>query len=88
MKIEGVPRHTVELHETALGIATEAPNAIDVDGATGKLILTVVNPQMFVKANIDQPVIAMLKIRVDDAGNIALAPNDGLQRTFGGIRHG
>jgi hypothetical protein len=53
MKIEGVPRHTVELHQTTLGIAPEAFNTVDMRIASGKLILTVIDSKMFIKADID-----------------------------------
>ena len=46
-----------------------------------------VDPPVLVKAHINQSIVATPAICVDDAGNIRLASNDGLQRAFGGMGH-
>lgn len=87
MQIEGVPGHAIELHQSALGITPKALNAVDMNRASCKFIVAVVDSQMFVKANINQSVVTAPAVGVDDAGYVSLASNDGLQRAFGGIGH-
>jgi len=47
----------------------------------------VIDPQVLVKANINQPIVATPPICMDDAGNVSFASNNGLQGAFGGIWH-
>ena len=82
---EGVSGHTIEFHQTPLGIAPEAFNPVDVGIAPGKLIFAVVDPKVFVKADINQTVIAAPAVSVNHAGQIGFAPDDGLQDSLGGI---
>ena len=49
MQVKRVPGHPVELHKAALGIAPEAFNAVDMNAAPGKLVVAVVDPQVFIK---------------------------------------
>ena len=78
MQIESMPGHAIEQHESAPGITPKALNAVGVNRASRKFIPGVIDPQMFVKADIDQPVVTALVVGVNDAGNVSLATNDGL----------
>ncbi len=85
VQIERVFGHSIELHQASFGITPKALNAVDMDRATRKLIVAVIDPQVLVKANINQPIVATPATCVDDACNASLASNNGLQRAFGGI---
>ena len=79
--------HTVELRQAPLGVAPEAFNAIDMHRAAGELVGAVADAKVFVKAYVHQAVVAAPAIGVDNAGNVGLAPDDGLQSALGGIWH-
>ncbi len=87
VQVEGLASHAIELRQTPLGEAPEALNAIDMHRTTGELIGAMTNPKVFVKAHIHQAVIAAPAVGVNDTGNVSLAPNDGLQGSFGCIGH-
>ena len=87
VKIKRMLGHPVELHQATLGITPKALDAVDVNVASGELVVAVVDPQMLVKADIDQAVIAAPAVRVNHAGNIGLASDDGLKDDLGGIRN-
>ena len=70
VQIERVAGHPIELDQPALGIAPEALNAIDMRRVASKLIVAMVDTQVFVKAHIDQAVVAAPAIGVNDAGNV------------------
>jgi len=53
--------------------------------APGEFVLTVVDPEMLVKADVHQPIVAALAVCVDDAVDVGFAPDNGLQRGFGGV---
>jgi len=51
-----------------------------------ELVVAVINPEMLVKTDVYQPVVAAPAIGVDDAVvDVGLAPDDGLQRGLGGV---
>jgi len=85
MQVEGVLGNAVELCEPAFGKAPEGFDSIDVMLSPGELVVAVVDPEMLVKADIHQPVVATPAIGVDDAVDVGFAPDDGLQRGLGGI---
>ena len=87
VQIERLARHAIELRQSPLGEAPEAFDAIDMHRATCELIGPVADPKVLVKAHVHQPVVASPAISVNDAGNVGLAPDDGLQGAFGGIGH-
>ena len=80
--VKRVPWHAVELHHPALGIAPKTLDAIDMNVASGKFISAMVDSQVFVKADIDQSVVAPPAVSVDDTGNIGFASDDRLQDDF------
>lgn len=54
---------------------------------SGEFILAMVDTKVFVISHINKTIVAFKAIGVDDAIRGHLAPNDGLQRGFGTIRH-
>jgi len=50
VQLNGVASHTVELGELGLGEAPERLDTVDVLPTSGKLVLTVVDPEVFVEA--------------------------------------
>ncbi len=56
-------------------------------GASDKLIVAVVHPEVPINANINQTVITTPPIGMDDAVGVDFASNNGLQRGFGSIGH-
>ena len=87
MQVEGVPGYPIELHHPSLCIAPKAFNAVNMNRASGEFIVAMIDSQVFVKAHINQAIVATPTICMDDAGNVGFASNDGLQRAFGGIWH-
>ena len=75
----------VELSQSSFGKAPERLNAVDMRIAPGKLIVAVVNAVMFIKANIDQAIVAAPAIRVNHTGNVYFSSDDGLQDGFRSI---
>jgi len=49
----------------------------------GELVVTVVDPEMLVKSDVHQPIVAAPAVCVDDAVDVSFAPDNGLQRGFG-----
>ena len=87
VQIERSAGHAVELRQAPLGVAPEAFNAIDMHRAASELVGAVADPKVLVKAHVHQAVIAAPAVGMDDAGNVGLAPDDGLQCALGGIGH-
>jgi len=83
MQVKSMFGNAVELRQcqSAFGKAPKQLNAIDVMFSPDELVVTVVDPEMLVKADVYQPVVAMPAVGVDDA----VAPDNGLQRGFGGV---
>jgi len=85
MQGEGVSGDAVELRQSTFGKTPERLDSVDVMLAPDELVIPVVDPEMFIKTDVYQPVVATPAIGVDDAVNVCPAANDGLQRGFGGI---
>lgn len=63
MQIEGMFRNAIELCQAPFCKTPERFDIVDMLLATGKLIVAMINPEVFIKTNIDQPVIAAPSIR-------------------------
>jgi len=85
MQVEGLFGDAVELRQSAFGKAPKGFNAVDMMPSPDELVVAVIDPEMFVKTNVYQPVVAAPAIGVDDAVDVGLAPDDGLQRGLGGV---
>ena len=87
MQVEGSCRHAIELGQSSFCIAPETFDSIDVSFSIGELIGTVIDPQMLVKSDIDQTIIASPAIGMDHRTGFDMTANDRLQRGFGTIWH-
>ena len=87
VQIERVFSHTVELGEPSLCIAPERFDAVDMPFTLGKLIVSVMHPEMLVKAYIHQPIITSPAIGMNDSAGLHVPSYNGLQRSFGLVRH-
>ncbi len=85
VQIERLARHSVETRQAPLGEAPEALDAVDMNRAPGELIGPVADAKVLVKAHVHQAVVATPAVGVDNAGNVGLAADDGLQGALGGI---
>ena len=71
--------HPIELLESSFCEAPEGFDPVDMDlSFEGELVLSVIDPEMFVIAHIYQSVIAGPSIGVDHTANIDFTPYDGL----------
>jgi len=85
MQTEGLFGNAVELSQSAFGKAPKRLNSVDVMLSPDELVVTVVYPEMLVKADVHQSIVAAPAIGVDDAVDVGFAPDNGLQRGLGGI---
>jgi hypothetical protein len=85
MQSKGMFSHAIELSQAALGKAPKGFNTVDMMRTAHKLILTMVDPKVFIKANIDQSIVATPTIGVDDAQRIRFASDNRLQGTLRSI---
>ena len=60
-------RHTIELSQTSFSETPERLDTINMPFTTGKFIVTMVNPEVLIKADIDQSVIAAPSIGMDNS---------------------
>ena len=58
VQIKGALRHVIEFCQTALGKTSERFDTVNMPLTTGKFIVTMMYPEVLIKANIDQSVIA------------------------------
>ena len=85
MQVERLAWHAIELRKTSFGIAPKALDSIDMNRATSELVGSVIHSQVFIKAYVNQSVIATPAVSVYNASYISLASNNGLERGFGSI---
>jgi len=78
-------RNAIELCQTPFCKAPERFDTVDMPLATGKLIVAMMNPEVLIKTNIDQSVIAAPSIRMDDSIWCHMPTDKGLQGGFGVI---
>lgn len=79
-----MPFDPVELGESSFRETPEVFNPVDVDAGAlfRELIVTMVDPKMFVIAHIDESVVSTPSIRVDNRRGINFPFNNGLERRF------
>ena len=65
VQIEGMFRHAIEFNQTSFSETPERFNTVDMPFTTGKFIVTMVNPEVFIKDDIDQSVMATPSIGMD-----------------------
>ena len=74
VQVKRMARHPIELDQPALGIAPKALDAVDMHRAASKLVFAMIDTQVFVKAHVDQAVIAAPTVGANDAGNVSSPP--------------
>jgi hypothetical protein len=77
-QMEGRHRHAVELLEATLGIAPEALDAVDVALFISELVGAMTHPEVLRIADINEPVVAALAVRVDHRIGGDATANNGL----------
>ena len=85
MQRKGMFGHTIELSQATFGKAPKGFNTVDMVRTAHKLILTMIDPKVLIKANVDQTIIATPAIGVDDAQRVSFASDNRLQGTFRSI---
>ena len=85
VQIEGMFGYTIELGQTSFGETPERLDTVNMPLTTGKLIVTMVNPEVLIKADIDQSVIATPSIGMDYGIGRYMPTNNGLQCRFRAI---
>ena len=87
MQEKGYLANTSELGKASFRVAPKAFYAIDMATLIGKLIVSVVDPEMLLIAYINQAVIATPSIGMDDTFDADSTSDDRLKRGTAAIRH-
>lgn len=85
MQRKSMFRYAIELSQAALGKAPKGFNTVDMTASPDKLIVAMINPKVFIKANINQPIVTSPAIGVDDTQRISFASDNRLQGTLRSI---
>ena len=85
MQRELVTSHAMKLRQPMFGMAPKRLDAVYVSAALDEFVAAVIDPKGLVQTQINQPVAASPTVGVDDAVGSHFAPNNGLQRSLGGI---
>jgi len=73
--------------QAGLGITPEALYPVNMASFIGKFILTMVDPEMLLVADVHEPVVASPAVRMDNTFQADAAANDGLEGRPAAIRH-
>jgi len=65
MQIKSMFRDAIELRQTSFCKTPERFDTVDMPFATGKLVVTMMNPEVLIKTDIDQSVIAAPPVRMN-----------------------
>ena len=87
MQIKSGFIHATKFRQACFGKSPKPFDAIDVSGTISKFILSMIDAKMLSIPNIHESIVATPTIGVDHAFQRDTAPDDGLQRGFGAIRH-
>ena len=87
MQIEHLFSDPPHLVQSKFGISPERLNTIDLRLVIGKLITSMLNPEVFRIPHIDKTVILSPAVRVDNTLQAHLTPYNMLQRAFFGNRN-
>src|ERR1017187_6339895 len=68
--------HAIELGQATFCVAPERFNAVDMPFSVSKLILTMMHPEVLVKTNINQAIIATPAIRMDHRAQFDMSPDN------------
>ena len=87
VEVEGMSWNSAEPCKTSFRQAPEAFDSVDVIALPSELVLAVFDPEVLVKAQVDEPVVTCPAIGVEHRAEACSATNHSLQRGFGGVRH-
>ena len=87
MQIKGMFRYAIELCQASFGKAPERLDTVNMSLTTDKFIVSMMHPEVLVKTNIDQPVVAAPSIRMNHGSWRYMATDNGLQCRFRAIWH-
>src|SRR5690349_15782645 len=87
VQIKGMFRHAVELCQAAFGKTPERFNTVDMPLTTSKFVITMMYPEVFIKTDIDQSLIATPPIRMNHGIRCYMPTDNGLQCGFRSIWH-
>ena len=80
-------RNAIELCQTSFCKTPERFDTVNVPFATGKLVVAMMNPEVFIKADIDQSVITAPSIRMNHSIWRHMSTDNGLQCCLRAIWH-
>ena len=80
-------RNAIELCQTSFCKTPERFDSVNVPFATGKLVVAMMNPEVLIKTDIDQPVIAVPPIGMNDYVWCYMPTDNGFQCGFRAIRN-
>ena len=86
MQIKGMFRNAIEFCQAPFCKTPERFDAVNMPFATGKLVVAKINPEVLIKTDIDQSVIAAPPIRMNDSIWCNMPTDNSLQCGFGAIR--
>ena len=87
VKIKSTLRHAIEFCQTSFCETPERFDTVNMAFAIDKLTIPVMNPEMLIKADIDQSIITTPSIRMDHGIWRYMSADNGLQRCFRTIRN-
>src|SRR6188768_4322549 len=87
VQVKSMRKHAIELSQMPFCKAPERFDTVNMPLTIGKFILSMVNPEVFVKTNINQSVIASPAIGMNDRIRRYMTTDNGLQRHFRTIRN-
>ena len=82
VQIKGMFRHAIEFCQTSFCETPERLDTVNMPLTTGKLVIPMVNPEVLIKADIDQSIIASPSIGMDHGIWRYMPTDNGLQCCF------
>lgn len=87
VQVKRVHGYAIKLGQATLCIAPERLNAVDMSLPISKLIFAMAHPEVLVKPDIDQAVIASPAVRVNYRAGLHVPADNALQRSPGAVGH-
>jgi len=85
VQVEAMFGDAVERRKSSFGKTPKGFDSARVMFSPGELVVAMIDPEMPVKADIHQSIVATPAVGVDDAVDVSLASDNGLQYGFGGV---
>src|SRR5947209_5900952 len=87
VQVEGATGNSVELLQSALTVAPEALDPVDMMRALHELVVAMIDSIMLTVSDINQAIISAPAVRVDDGSKRDVTANNGLQCGLFAVRH-